>query len=65
MITTTDLIQMKEHQHLNFVQTADANFASLEAFLRAQMTANGVTEGRGRISKNYTSTYQVAVLVHK
>jgi hypothetical protein len=34
-----------------FRPTADANFASLVAYLRAEMALNGVTELRGRISK--------------
>jgi len=34
-----------------FRPTADADFASLVAYLRAEMAANGVTELRGRISK--------------
>lgn len=32
--------------------TADANFVTLQAFLRAEMLANGVTELRGRLSKS-------------
>lgn len=35
-----------------FRPDADADFAALEAFLRAQMVANGVTELRGRLSKS-------------
>jgi hypothetical protein len=34
-----------------FRPTADANFTALNAFLRAEMAANGVTELRGRLSK--------------
>lgn len=34
-----------------FRPTADADLASLQAFLRAEMVANGVTELRGRLSK--------------
>ncbi len=35
-----------------FRPTADANLTTLKAFLRAEMTANGVTELRGRLSKS-------------
>jgi len=35
-----------------FRPTADADLVTLEAFLRAEMVANGVTELRGRISKS-------------